>query len=92
MMVSSENCAERFKGASYQEMIKERDNLFGYIKNFENIRKTGNVFYGEEDMIDPQPDVIYQTYMDYLAELLVIMRNKYNEDYVCGHKKLFFME
>lgn len=39
-------------------------------------------------MIHPQPDVRYQMYMDYLAALLLIMRNKYNEEYVWGDKKL----
>lgn len=33
MMISPENYVEQFSKASYQEMIKERDNLFGYKKN-----------------------------------------------------------
>lgn len=90
-MISPKNYAEQFSKASYQKMIKERDNLFGDIKNFENMKKAGTDFNGE-DMIDPQPDVIYQMNMDYLAELLLIMRRKYNEEYVCGNKKLSDIE
>ena len=81
MMISPENYVEQFSKASYQEMIKERDNLFGYIKKLETMKKPGTDFNGE-DMIDPQPDVIYQMNMEYLAELLLIMCKKYNEEYV----------
>lgn len=87
MMISPEMYAEQFKEASYQEMIKERDNLIRYIRKYEKLEKAGDRS-GEDWMIHPQPDVRYQMYMDYLAALLLIMRNKYNEEYVRGDKKL----
>ena len=86
-MISPEMYAEQFKEASYQEMIKERDNLIRYIRKYEKLEKAGDRS-GEDWMIHPQPDVRYQMYMDYLAALLLIMRNKYNEEYVRGDKKL----
>ena len=46
-------------------------------KNIENVKD-----FNGEDMIDPKPDVIYQMNMEYLAELLLIMCKKYNEEYV----------
>ena len=83
MMISPEMYAEQFKDASYQEMIKERDSLIRYIRKYEKLEKAGDRS-GEDWMIHPQPDVRYQMYMDYLAALLLIMRNKYNEEYVWG--------
>ena len=68
MMISPENYVEQFSKASYQEMIKERDNLFGYIKKFETMKKPGTDFNGE-DMIDPQPDVIYLVLCQYLKQI-----------------------
>ena len=50
MMISPENYVEQFSKASYQEMIKERDNLFGYIKKFETMKKPGTDFNGEDMM------------------------------------------
>ena len=87
MMISPEMYAEQFKEASYQEMIKERDSLIRYIRKYEKLEKAGDRS-GEDWMIHPQPDVRYQMYMDYLAALLLIMRNKYNEEYVWGDKRL----
>ena len=87
MMISPEMYAEQFKDASYQEMIKERDSLIRYIRKYEKLEKAGDRS-GEDWMIHPQTNVRYQMYMDYLAALLLIMRNKYNEEYVRGDKKL----
>ena len=39
-------------------------------------------------MICPSPDVRYQMYLEYLSGLCLFMRNKYNEEYVWGDKKL----
>lgn len=87
MMISSEMYAEQFKDATYKEMIKERDGLIRYNRKFEKLEKAGDRS-GEEWMIHPQPDVRYQMYMEYLAALLLIMKDKYNEEYVWGDKKL----
>lgn len=87
MMLNPEMYAEQFKNASYQEMIKERDSLMRYIRKYEKLEKAGDRS-GEEWMIYPQPDVRYQMYMEYLAALLLLMKDKYNEDYVWGDKRL----
>ena len=39
-------------------------------------------------MINPSPDVCYQVYLEYLAEMCKLMHQKYNEDYVWGDKSL----
>lgn len=87
MMISPEMYVEQFKDATYQDMIKERDGLIRYIRKYEKLEKAGDRS-GKEWMIHPQPNVRYQMYMDYLSALLLIMRNKYNEEYVWGDKKL----
>lgn len=87
MMLNPEMYAEQFKNASYQEMIKERDSLMRCIRKYEKLEKAGDCS-GEEWMIHPQPDVRYQMYMEYLAALLLLMKDKYNEDYVWGDKRL----
>lgn len=87
MMISPEMYAEQFKDATYKEMIKERDSLIRYIRKYEKLEKAGD-HSGEEWMIHPQPDVRYQMYMEYLAALLLLMKDKYNEEYVWGDKKL----
>lgn len=87
MMLNPEMYAEQFKNASYQEMIKERDSLMRHIRKYEKLEKAGDRS-GEEWMIHPQPDVRYQTYMEYFAALLLLMKDKYNEDYVWGDKRL----
>lgn len=87
MMLNPEMYAEQFKNASYQEMIKERGSLMRHIRKYEKLEKAGDRS-GEEWMIHPQPDVRYQMYMEYLAALLLLMKYKYNEDYVWGDKRL----
>lgn len=87
MMLNPEMYAEQFKNASYQEMIKERDSLMRHIRKYEKLEKAGDRS-GEEWMIHLQPDVRYQMYMEYLAALLLLMKDKYNEDYVWGDKRL----
>ena len=87
MMLNPEMYAEQFKNASYQEMIKERDSLMRHIRKYEKLEKVGDCS-GEERKIHPQPDVRYQMYMEYFAALLLLMKDKYNEDYVWGDKRL----
>lgn len=87
MMISPEMYVEQFSDASYYEMIKERDNLIRYIRKYEKLEKAGDRS-GEEWMIDPQPDVRYQMYLEYLSKLCACMKEKYNKEYVWGDKKL----
>ncbi len=87
MMISPEMYVEQFSDVSYYEMIKERDNLIRYIRKYEKLEKAGDRS-GEKWMIDPQPDVRYQMYLEYLSKLCACMKEKYNKEYVWGDKKL----
>lgn len=65
--------------------------LVFYNKNhkqtYEKKEKAGDRS-GDEWMINPSPDVCYQVYLEYLAEMCKLMHQKYNEDYVWGEKSL----
>ena len=83
MMMSPEGYAERYKGAEYHEMIKERDRLIDSIRQFEQKQREGDRS-GEEWMIEPSPEVVYQCNLEYLAELCKMIQEKYNRVYVWG--------
>lgn len=87
MMISPEAYLEQMKDATYEQLIKERDGLIRYVRRYEKTEKAG-VRSGDEWMICPSPDVRYQMYLEYLSGLCLFMRNKYNEEYVWGDKKL----
>ena len=87
MMISPQGYVARLKDATYEEMIKERDSLIRYIRKYEKLEKAGD-WTGEDWMIHPQPDVRYQMYLEYLSELCKVMKEKYNQEYVWGDKKL----
>lgn len=86
MMISPESYMDRIKEASY-ELIEEREGLILFLQEYEKLERAGGRT-GPEWMIHPQPDVRYQVYMDYLAELIPYMREKYNHEYVRGEKSL----
>ena len=87
MMMSPGGYIEDFKDADYNTLIKERDELIAYIVEYEKKEKAGDRS-GDEWMIKPSPDVHYQMYLEYLAEMCKLMHQKYNEDYVWGGKSL----
>ena len=87
MMISPLSYIEQFENAEYLELIKERDSLLAFIKDYETKDIAGDRS-GEEWRIHPQPDVRYQVYLAYLSELCSLMREKYNADYVWGDRKL----
>ncbi|MCR4563916.1 MAG: hypothetical protein K5755_04710 [Clostridiales bacterium] len=74
MMVSPGYMKSEYKKMTYEELIKERDNLLAFIKDFED----GKI--SEEDyMICPGPDVVYQMNHEYLAKLAPLIARKYRE-------------
>ena len=87
MMCSPEYYIEQLKNDEYLELIKKRDRLIRFIKKYEAKEIAGDRT-GEEWDIDPQPDVCYQMYLEYLGALCTFMREKYNREYVSGKRKL----
>lgn len=77
MMISPQSYISRFKSAKYTDLIKERDRLINELREFEQNEMTGDRS-GKEWLIDPDPETRYQWSLDYLAELCMLMRDRYN--------------
>lgn len=87
MMISPEMFREGLKDKSYMELIRERDSMIRFIRKYEKDEKAGD----RSDPawhICPQPNVRYQMYLEYLAVLCSVMKEKYNRDYVWGSRTL----
>ena len=87
MMISPEAYIDHLKDAEYLELIEERDGLIRFIKDYEEMDIAGDRS-GDEWNINPQPYVRYQVYLEYLSELCALMKEKYNQKYVWGERKL----
>ena len=87
MMISPDSYIMRFKDSDYNELIKERDRLIEWIREYEENEKKGDRS-GEEWKICPSPDVRYQCNLEYLAKLCNLMQARYNTEYVWGGKSL----
>ena len=87
MMISPITYVEELKDTDYNTLIKERDQLIEYIVEFEKKEKAGDRS-GNEWNYCPSPDVVYQVYLEYLAELCKMMKEIYCEEYVWGDMNL----
>ena len=87
MMISPKTYIEQMKDATYEELISERKALIKFIDAYEKKERKGDRS-GAEWQTHPTPDVRYQCYLEYCADLCSYMREKYNEEYVWGDKKL----
>ena len=87
MMISPKAYIEQLKEADYQKLIEERDELIHSIREFEKKEMAGDRT-GEEWNLHPQPDVRYQMYLVYLGELCLLMKERYNDEYVWGDRSL----
>lgn len=80
MMMSPGTYGEEHKDDTCQQLIEERDKLIQEIRRLEKI-----VFDPEREdeswMVKPGPDVEYQMYLEYLAELCKRLGEKYNRDF-----------
>ena len=87
MMICPEYYAKQWGNASYPELIRERDDLIGYLREFEK-KETAGDRSDPEWRYSPSPEVRYQMHLEYLAELCRLMKEKYNEEYVWGKRTL----
>jgi len=83
MMISPQGYIEEHKNDTFEELIKEREELIGAIKHLEKLVYSDDRM-SEEWMIHPGPDVQYQMNLEYLAELCNFMSEKYNREIVWG--------
>ena len=87
MMISPNSFVDTLYDKTYEELIRERDDLIRSIRHFEKLEKAGDRSEAAW-MIHPQPDVRYQMNLEYLSELCLYMSEKYSTEYVEGDKKL----
>ena len=83
MMISPQGYIEEHKNDTFEELIKEREELIDAIKHLEKLVFSDDRM-SEEWMIHPGPDVLYQMSLEYLAELCNFMSEKYNREIVWG--------
>ncbi len=80
-MIAPVSYVKKHENDTFEQLIKERNSLIRSIKALEKI-----VFDKEKQneswLISPGPDVRYQCYLEYLAELCKFMSEKYNTEYV----------
>lgn len=87
MMISPDYYIEQLKDADYLQLIEERNGLVEAIKDFEEKELAGDRS-GDEWMIMPSPEVVYQMNLEYLGRLCEFMKEKYNQEYVWENKRL----
>lgn len=80
MMISPQSYINDLKGKSYNRLIRERNSLMSYIRKYEKYLKTGKMSKGLDFNMEPQPEVIYQMYLEYLAELCPLIVSIYNKE------------
>ena len=75
-MISPNGFIHQYEDYKYEDLLPIRDELIEDIKAFEQ----GDI--SESVIVSPSPDVIYQCNLDYLAELLKLIAEKYREEVV----------
>lgn len=77
-MISPETFISLYKNKSYHELLKIRESLLNDIYTFESI-KPGDVV-DDVELIEPSEDVVYQSNLEYLAELCKLIAKKYRQE------------
>lgn len=83
MMMDSQEYISQHENDSFEELIKERNNL---VKKIEELEKIAFDDKKEDEawMVHPGPAVKYQGYLRYLAKLCNYMCKKYNKEIAWG--------
>lgn len=87
MMISPMAYIKEYEKLPYLELMKERDQMISYLQEFEKNELIGDRSSPEWEYL-PSPEVKYQMFFDYLAELCRLMSRRYNEEYVDGCRTL----
>lgn len=83
MMISPMAYIKEYEKLPYLELMKEREQLISYLHEFEKNELIGDRSSPEWEYL-PSPEVRYQMFFEYLAELCKLMSRRYNEEYVDG--------
>ncbi len=84
MMMAPAQYAEQFENASYQEILKVKNELVSEISKFEHD-------YDREDpdwYVCPKPDVRYQWSLEVLGLIAPLLSKAFNSEYEWGEKDI----
>lgn len=84
MMIEPSGYIEEHKNDSFEQLIAEKNALVAEINELEKIafdKTKSDPAWG----IHPGPDVLYQTDLEYLAELCNFIKDKYNSEIIWGN-------
>lgn len=87
MMISPMAYIKEYEKLPYLELMKERDQMISYLQEFEKNELIGDRSDPAWEYL-PSPEVRYQMFFEYLAELCKLMSCRYNEEYVDGCRTL----
>lgn len=75
MMIGPKTYIEQFEDKSYEELLVEKKNLINKISEFEDEN-----YKILDIVVEPSPDVRYQCNLEYLAELCILIAEKYRKN------------
>lgn len=75
MMIDSKGFRTRFENASLDELLSERDRIIDFMRKYENHELPDKYF-----SIDPNPEVMYFSNIEYLAEIFDLIKIRMKED------------
>ena len=85
MMIDPFSYVDQYKDASYQEILKFKNELISDITKFEHDYDLEN----SEWEFKPGPDVHYQWNLEVLGLIAPMLREAFNREYECGEKNIF---
>lgn len=74
-MVNPKSYRSKYENAGLDELLSERDRLIKFMRKYEN-HKLPDAFY----LVDPNPEVIYFSNMDYLTEICDLIKIRMRDD------------
>lgn len=81
MMVSSSFYREKNENKSLKELIVEKNNLIDFINEYEQNKILSETpKFMEDDMVKPSPRTRYRMNLDYLKEIVDLIKEKENQE------------
>lgn len=74
-MIDPKGFRAQFENASLDELLSERDSIIEFMRKYEN-HELSDVDYST----DPDPEVVYFSYIEYLAEIYDLIKIRMRED------------
>lgn len=87
MMISIDTYIDERKNKSYKELIIERDKLLKDIYNYENSINNKTINIDNMVITETDPYALYQCNLLYLSKLLILIKDKYKEEYELNQDK-----